>query len=147
MRRILLTKKNSDLSLGSSDVGIPNVVFGTRSSKLLRTTRAGQNKNWLVLPIPKVKHRSTACVNTVDHLHDRPSAREVNFVDTKFLLAISKADRGINIVIIKDGAQAGVAEDTLSTGAIDIAVAREHIGATAIDATNTALVRKGTRRA
>jgi hypothetical protein len=50
--------------------------------------------------------KGTACS------HNWPSAREINLIPSKELLAICIADRGIDIVVVKDRAKARVSEDT-----------------------------------
>jgi hypothetical protein len=43
--------------------------------------------------------------------HDWPSAREINLIPSKELLAICIADRGIDIVVVNDRPKARVSED------------------------------------
>ena len=77
-------------------------------------------------------------------LYDGPSAREVDLVDTKLLLAVSIANTSVDIVVVEHGAHLGVVVNTLTTRAIDPTMRLQDSGAAAAGAVNAVLVDKST---
>jgi len=60
------------------------------------------------------------------HLNRRPPiAAPLEHIDTQALVAVSVPDRGVDVVVVDDGAFAGVVVDALTTGAVDLAVRAE----------------------
>lgn len=72
-----------------------------------------------------------------------PSAREINLIPSKELLAICIANRGIDIVVVKDRAKAWVSEDTLSTRSVYISVTFENNRTATIRASDTVSINLG----
>jgi hypothetical protein len=78
----------------------------------------------------------------VARLYNRPSAGEVDLVDTELLLAILVPNACINVVVVQDRTKLRVIVNTLTTRTVDVTVGLEDSGTTAAGAALAGLVDK-----
>jgi len=75
-------------------------------------------------------------------LYDRPSAREVDLVDTELLLSVVVADAGVNVVVVQHRAKGRVVVNTLSARTVDPVVGFQDCGSAAFGALLAVLINK-----
>lgn len=74
------------------------------------------------------------------NLHNGPPARKIEFVHTKLLLAISIPDTCVNIVVVKNGAERRITDNTLAARSIDPVMRLEDGSAATLETRSAALI-------
>ena len=87
---------------------------------------------------------NSLCRTCDKRLYDRPSAGEVDLVDTELLLTIAVTNAGVDVVVVQDGSLLGVVVDTLTTRSVNPAVGLQDSGTTTLKAVLTTLVLEAT---